>query len=84
MLPLKLTIEPTEHFFAAGDVMVRMWQGTAEDGTEAVVMVTAVAFSAQAEAIAEGLVSIPPPDAEAARRWAQAILAADDEDADCD
>ena len=47
-------------------------------------MVTAVAFSAQAEAIAEGLVSIPPPDAEAARRWAQTILAADDEDADCD
>ena len=81
---MKLTIEPTEHFFVAGDVMVRMWQGTAEDGTEAVVMVTAVAFSAQAEAIAEGLVSIPPPDAEAARRWAQTILAADDEDADCD
>jgi hypothetical protein len=72
--PVKLTIEPTEHFFVAGDVMVRMWQGTAEDGTQAVVMVTAVCTPGQAEAIAEGLVSIPPPDAEAAKQWAQKIL----------
>ena len=70
---MRLTIEPTEHFFMAGDAMVRMWQGTADDGSEAVAMVTAVAFSGQAEALAEGLVSIPPPDAKAAQRWAQNI-----------
>ena len=71
---MKLTIEPTEHFFMADDVMVRMWQGKAEDGADVVVLVTAVAFSGQAEAAAEGLISIPPPDAESARQWAEHIM----------
>lgn len=71
---MKLTIEPTPHFFMAGDVMVRMWTGVADDGSPVVVLVTAVAFSGQAEAAAEGLVSIPPPDADAAMRWAETIM----------
>lgn len=71
---MKLTIEPTPHFFMAGEVMVRMWQGTAEDGTEVVALVTAVAGRGEAPELAAGLVSIPPPDEEAARRWAQSIL----------
>jgi hypothetical protein len=69
-----LTITPTPHFFMADDVMVRMWQGAAEDGSEVVVLVTAVTFAGHAGALAEGLVSIPPPDSEAAKRWAEKIL----------
>jgi hypothetical protein len=72
---MKLTIEPTEHFFSLGDVMVRMWQGTAEDGSSVVALVTAVAFEGQAEAMASGLISIPPPDADEQQRWAFKILA---------
>jgi hypothetical protein len=71
---MKLTIEPTPHFFMAGDVMVRMWQGHAEDGSEAVALVTAVGFTEQAQALAEGLISIPAPDEEDAKRWAEHIL----------
>lgn len=71
---MKLTIEPTPHFFMAGDVMVRMWQGAAEDGTQCVVLVTAVAFTGQSEAAADGLVSIPPPTPEDAERWARHIM----------
>lgn len=71
---MKLTIEPTAHFFLVDEVMVRMWQGHADGGSEVVVLVTAVAFAGQAEAIAEGLVSIPPPTPEDARRWAEHVL----------
>ena len=76
---MKLTIEPTKEFFMAGEVMVRMWHGTAEDGSEVVALVTAVRFASQATAsaaaVASGLVSIPPPDDAAARRWAEVIMA---------
>jgi hypothetical protein len=72
---MKLTIEPTHEFFMAGDVMVRMWQGTSDTGEAVVALVTAVAFPGQAEAMAEGLVSIPPPTPEDARRWAAEVLA---------
>jgi hypothetical protein len=58
----------------AGDVMVRMWQGTDDQGNPCIALITAVAFPGQAEAAAEGLVSIPPPDAEAAKRWAETIM----------
>jgi hypothetical protein len=71
---MKLTITPTEHFFMADEVMVRMWQGTDDAGNPVIALVTAVAFGGQSEAVAEGLVSIPPPDAEAARRWAAKIM----------
>lgn len=71
---MKITIEPTEEFFMAGDVMVRMWQGTDDQGQPLLALVTAIAFTGQAEPFTEGLVSIPPPDAEAAQRWAEKIM----------
>lgn len=71
---MKLIIEPTEHFFMAGDVMVRMWQGQTDDGEPVIALITAVAFTGQAGAVAEGLVSIPPPTPEDARRWAEKIM----------
>jgi hypothetical protein len=71
---MKLTIEPTTEFFMAGDVMVRAWKGMTEDGAEVIALVTAVCFAGQAAAMAEGLVSIPAPDDDAARRWAEHIL----------
>jgi hypothetical protein len=72
---MKLTIEPTKHFFMAGDVMVRMWTGRDEAGGEVVVLVSAVAFAGQAAAVASGLVEIPPPDEATAQAWAQRVLA---------
>jgi hypothetical protein len=71
---MKLRIEPTTEFFMAGDVMVRAWKGTTEDGAEVLALVTAVCFAGQVEAVADGLVSIPAPDDDAARRWAEHIL----------
>jgi hypothetical protein len=74
---MKITVEPTEEFFMAGDVMVRMWQGVAEhaDGqTACVALITAISLTGQAEAIAEGLVSIPAPTEADARRWAAEVL----------
>jgi hypothetical protein len=72
---MKLTIEPTTEFFMAGEVMVRMWQGHSEHGAPVVVLVAAVAVAGQAEALAEGLVSIPPPTPEEAQAWAEAVMA---------
>lgn len=71
---MQLTLEPTPHFFMAGDAMVRMWQGTDQDGNECVALITCVAFTGQAEVAAEGLVPIPPPTPEDQQRWAQTIL----------
>jgi len=75
---MKLILEPTEHFFMADEVMVRMWQGTAvhADKSEepAIALITAVAFTGQAAAAVEGLVSIPPPTPEDARRWAEKVM----------
>jgi hypothetical protein len=71
---MKLTISPTPHFFMSGDVMVRMWTGTDQNGCHVVALVTAVAFDGQAEALAEGLISIPPPDEAAARKWAEEVM----------
>jgi hypothetical protein len=42
---MKLTIEPTEDFFVADDVMVRMWTGTDDNGTPVVALVAAVAVN---------------------------------------
>lgn len=47
---------------------------TLAHGTQCVALVTAVAFTGQAEAAAEGLVSIPPPTPEDAERWARHIM----------
>jgi hypothetical protein len=75
---VKLTIEPTQEFFMDGEVMVRMWQGTAthDDGSQepVVALVACVAFTGQAAAAAEGLVSIPSPYPEEAKRWAERVL----------
>lgn len=75
---MQLTIKPTEHFFMAGDVMVRMWRGTARhpDGAEepCIALVAVVALTGDAQTIAAGLVSIPPPDGEQARDWARDVL----------
>ena len=71
---MKLTIEPTEHFFMADEVMVRMWQGHTDDGTPVVALVTAVASASEAQEFAAGLVPIPPPSPEDAQRWAQRIM----------
>lgn len=70
----QLTLTPTEHFLMAGDVMVRMWKGADQNGEDVIALICAVAFAGQAEAVAEGLVSIPPPDAEAAQRWARKVI----------
>ncbi len=72
---MKLTIEPTKAFFMAGDVMVRMWQGTDSESQPVVALVSAVVFPGQAEAATEGLVSIPPPAPDDAARWARTVLA---------
>lgn len=72
---MKLIIEPTQHFFMAGEVMVRMWQGTTDGGAEVIALVTAVADKGNATELARTLVSIPPSDADAARRWAETIMA---------
>jgi hypothetical protein len=71
---MQLTLQPTKEFFMAGDVMVRMWQGKDQDGNECIALISCVAFAGQAEAVAEGLVSIPEPDAEEQARWARTIL----------
>jgi hypothetical protein len=71
---MKLTLEPTEEFFMAGDVMVRMWHGSDDNGQPVVALITAVAFTGQAEVAAENLVSIPPPTPEDAQRWARIIM----------
>lgn len=70
---MKLTLEPTEQFFVAGDVMVRMWQGKTDTGADVVALVTAVVFAGQAEVAAEGLVPIPPPTPDDALRWADEV-----------
>lgn len=71
---MKLTIEPSERFFMAGDVMVRAWTGHNEQGEDVVVLVSLVMFPGQFEFNPEGLVSIPPPTAEDAKRWAKHVL----------
>jgi hypothetical protein len=71
---MELRIEATEHFFMAGEVMVRLWRGKADDGAPVVALVAAVCFTDDVEATAEGLVSIPPPTPRDAQDWAEAIL----------
>lgn len=70
---MRLTIEPTEAFFMAGDVMVRAWQGTLDDGRPVTALVSALVFDGDTAPPA-GLVSIPPPRREDALQWALAVL----------
>lgn len=69
---MKITIEPTEHFFMAGDVMVRLWQGTDDTARPVVAFVALVRFDGDLSVT--GLTPIPPPDADAQRRWAELIV----------
>jgi hypothetical protein len=71
---MKLTLEQTEHFFMAGDVMCRAWQGTDENGVPVVALISLVQFQTLAEFDAGGLVSIPAPTRAAAERWAETVL----------
>lgn len=73
---MQLTIEPTKHFFMAGDVMVRLWQGHDTAGAQVVALVASITYTGQVEAMVEteGLVAIPPPTPEDAKRWADRIL----------
>lgn len=72
---MRITIEPTPQFFMAGDVMVRLWQGVAEDGTLVVALVSMVGSAGDVTSGLFGsLVSIPPPDTAEMRQWAHHIL----------
>jgi hypothetical protein len=71
---MRLIVEPTEKFFMAGDVMVRMWGGNTDNGTPVLALIAAVVFPGEADATGEGLVSIPPPEPEDAARWAREIM----------
>ncbi len=68
---MKLTIEPTERFFLAGDVMVRLWTGTTDSGALAFALVAGVSTDG---ALPPGAIEIPPPHPEDARRWAEEVL----------
>jgi hypothetical protein len=74
---VKILIEPTGHFFMAGDVMVRLWQGETAEGEPVIALLTAVVFTGEVRSVTEGLglVSIPPPTEDEARLWAAKILA---------
>jgi hypothetical protein len=70
---MQITISPTEDFFMFDDVMVRMWRGATDGGAPIFALVAGVVAAGEP---VEGLrlVSIPPPDQEAAGRWAHKIL----------
>jgi hypothetical protein len=72
---MKITIEPTEQCFMAGDVMVRMWRGVDDNGTPLAALVTAISFfETPKDDATSGLISIPPPTNEDALRWADLII----------
>ncbi len=71
---MRLTIQPTEHFFLEGDVTVRLWMGHDAAGQPCIALVTAVGLTGQETALSESLVPIPPPTPEDARRWAESIM----------
>ena len=70
---MKITIEPTEQFFMAGDVMVRAWRGVSDSGERVIALVSAVQIENGPEDI-PGLISIPPPEPEDARAWAEEVM----------
>jgi hypothetical protein len=71
---MKLTIEPTKHFFmVAGGAMVRMWTGQDDNGQPIVALLSGVIV--EGGQFAEGLVEIPPPGVAEQRAWADHIMA---------
>jgi hypothetical protein len=71
---MRLTLEATEQFFMAGEVMVRAWRGENEQGEPVLAMIAAVMVGGNPDHTAPGLVSIPPPTEDDARRWAAEVL----------
>jgi hypothetical protein len=72
---MRLTnLEPTEEFFMAGEVMVRGWTGFDDQGQHVVAFIAAVAVNEGEGALPTGLVSIPAPTEEDARRWAAEVM----------
>jgi hypothetical protein len=73
---MRLILDPTEDFFMAGDVMVRMWTGTDDEGRPVVALVAGFGLadgSARAPLL-PGMVPLPPPGPEDAQRWARQIM----------
>jgi hypothetical protein len=71
---MQLTLEPTEQFFLAGEVMVRAWAGSDDRGQRVVALIAGVALATRPGDVTIGLVEIPPPTVEEARRWAQEVF----------
>lgn len=69
---MKLILEPTEHFFMAGDVMVRLWTGTDGDDNPVDALISGVLVHGGSPP--PGLISIPGPDKAEQERWAHAII----------
>lgn len=57
---MKITLEPTEEFFAAKDILIRAWRGTDENGADVVAFVAGVAIDQEAPQ-PEGMVPVPMP-----------------------
>lgn len=57
---MKLTLEPTEEFFSATNILIRAWRGTDEAGAEVVAFVAGVAID-QETPQPEGLTPVPSP-----------------------
>jgi hypothetical protein len=66
-----LTLSPTEQFFMAGDVMVRLWQGTDQNNLPVIALIAGVMAPEHAAA---GLTEIPPPTPQEQQEWARKIL----------
>jgi hypothetical protein len=76
---MKITIEPTETYFMAGDVMVRAWEGVTDTGEHVTALVAGVAAAVDQ---VPGLVSIPAPDHLDQLAWAKHITAMQDGEKD--
>jgi hypothetical protein len=81
---MQMTLEPTEEFFMAGDVMVRLWTGTSSDGIPVIALVSGVAVAGHSLPLGEKLIPIPPPDHDAQVQWAESILARTPGNIGCD
>lgn len=71
---MKLTIEPTEHFFEQDGAVLRVWTGADEHGAPVSALVSGVRAEHDDACWGSELISIPPPSTEDACRWAQKIL----------
>lgn len=56
---MKITVEPTEEFFEAEKVPVRMWKGTTDNGVDVVALIAGVRLPEDEDVV--NLKLIPPP-----------------------